>query len=332
MINEVHDLLYHNNNRLYSRDRKMGRNQPIYRQDGGIMQETSKDHMANPNRLALQKNNLKCDKYPALYEMLHELWQGWLYEMLCFYWREQDITPNQHINQDGYKEIWQSTRESADKGSYITGNHKVWHRNRILLHCLGLILVRRPDPNAEYLSCIERTALEYMYRSRERTGDINQRTITFLTTETWSVSMLAYSERQAQKWLDNPQPVQYLTKDSIIKVYGKELANQAYCDNRGVSEISKKAKQVIKKAIKETSKRKGYTTKEQVISKAKKSLTKTWAIKAWTIHSKVALIEIGYKYHRPTKNDKDKYGIKANSSRWIITKMLAAEILSDQAD
>ena len=279
-----------------------------------------KEYQPDPNRIALQKRSLDREKYPALFKMLHELWQGWLYGMLNFYWLQQDITPNQHINQDGKKEFWQSVRESAERGKYITRNYRIWHRNRILLHCLGLIYVRQPNPNAEYLSSIELRSLEYFYMNRAKTGDMNQKPVSYITTEIWKLDMVDYSESQAQKWLNNPQPVQYMTKETIIKVFGAELANQVYGDERGISENSKNAKKVITKIIKNSVKRNGYITKEQVISRSKKRLSKLWANKAWTIHSKDVLDEIGYEYHRPTNSDKVKFSIRVNNNKWIITQ------------
>lgn len=270
----------------------------------------------DPKRVALR--NLEKEKHPALYTMLFEQWHGKLFDTLTYYWFQQDTIPNQHLRPGGYYEFFQSRRYSADKGHYVSRDPRAWQYRTVLLHCLGLISTRRPKPGDD-LSTIEKESIRLMYDNRIRYFDDRYHSITFITTELWSLDKLDYSEKQAQKWLDNPQQVSYLTKENIIRVFGQELADEVYCDDRCIPKTSLFARKALKQAIKDTIRRKGYTTKEKGIDKASKTISRLSARKAWAKHSYEVLAELGYRYHRPTISEKAKYRIKADNNRWIIT-------------
>lgn len=267
----------------------------------------------NPDRLAIK--NLDKSKYPALYKMLFEFWRGKLFRTLEYYWLVQDTKQNQHYKK-GYHEFWESRRYSAEKGSYISRNHRVWQRNTVLLHCLGLIQTRRPRrKDGEWLPGIEHQSIVIMIEQGHHQPS------TYFTTQLWTLDKLEYSEAQAQKWIDNRPPILYLTKEIIINIYGKELADEVYSDTRNTPKASARANQALKRAIIRTSKAKGYTTKSKVMTQLIKSIGKVRANKAWAVYGKQIMAEAGYRYHRPSKADKAKYGIKPNNNKWIIDKV-----------
>lgn len=274
--------------------------------------------------------NLDKVLYPALYEVLYERWRGKLFETLKYYWHVQDTKANQHIHpNDGYKEYFEAVRYSAKAGRAIATSEKTWQYRRILLHCLGLIRTRRPDPE-HILSSIEKRSINRMRTKRHETRDNGYRAITYITTQIWQPDCLDYSEAQAEKWLANKKPVKYLTKEAIIHVFGQELANQVYCDKREIPLITEQYKKAIFTAIIDIVKRKSYATKSQVISRAAKAINVISAEKAWVVYGKYIMADAGYTYHRPTNSDKIRYSIKANDNRWIITPIQVDVLEADK--
>lgn len=282
--------------------------------DGKGLKSNNKGFYGDPRRLAIK--NLDKDKYPALYKMLFQYWQDKLFKTLEYYWMVQDTKPKQYYRPGGYYEFIESRRHSAFKAPHISRDHRVWQRNTVLLHCLGLISTRRPRrKDGEWLPPIEHQSIVIMLKKGHRQPS------TYITTQLWELDMLEYSEAQAQKWVDNRTPVKYLTKEIIINVFGQELANKVYCDDRGVPASSAEANEKLKQAIISTSKAKGYTTKGKLLTQAAKGIGKMKADKAWSVYGRQVMDTIGYRYHKPSKADKARYGIRANDNRWIIDKV-----------
>lgn len=281
-------------------------------------------YSTDPRRLIIK--NLDNMKYPALYKMLFKLWRDRLFRMLEYFWLQQDTIPNQHLHPDGYYVFWQAREHSADVGRYISPNIRVWQRFVVLLHCLGLIYTWKARyEKGKRLSEIDRKALEIM---REKGY---QQPVTNYTTQLWNPENLEYSEAQAQKWIDSKISGRHVTKETIIRVFGKELADQVYCDNRDAPAESARVNEKMKQAIISTSQKKGYTTKVKVFSQVARSFDKYKADKAWAVYSKEIMDGMGYMYHRPSKADKAKYGIKANENRWIIDRE-EKEVLAEKAN
>jgi hypothetical protein len=273
------------------------------------------DIYSDTRRTALK--NLDKSEYPALYKMLFIYWSDRLFRTLEYYWRQQDTKQNQHYNPDagGYYEFTETVRYSAEHASYISNDRRVWQRNRVLLHCLGLISTRRAKPRkpGEYIPEYDHWTVVNMAKKGY------QQPSTIITTQLWTLDMLDYSEAQAKKWTQKRTSARYLTKETIINIYGKDLADQIYNDSRGIPDSSADAISKLKKAIVKTSKAKGYTTKEKVLTEMQKSTGKIKADKTWSEYIKQILYDIGYKHHKPTKADKARYNIKPNDNRWIIT-------------
>ena len=258
--------------------------------------------------------NLDRGRYPALFKMLFVFWGDKLFRTLEYYWMIQDTKPGQHLHPGGYYEFTESRRNSSEKAGYISRDHRVWQCNTVLLHCLGFISTRRARRKpGEYISSFDHWTIVNMCRNG------HQQPTTIITTQLWTLDKLDYSEAQAQKWVDNRSPVKYLTKETIINIYGQGLADQVYCDSRGIPESTGKANDKLKKAIVKTSKAKGYTTRDKVIAQVQKSTGKIKAEKTWAEYGKQVMENAGFRHHRPSKADKARYGIKPNDNRWIIT-------------
>lgn len=273
--------------------------------------------------------SLDKDKYPALYKMLFVFWRDKLFRTLEYYWRVQDTKEGQHLNPtSGHYEFTESRQHSAKNARYISSDPRVWQRNTILLHCLGLITIRRAKPRkpGEYTPEFDYWTILNMVNKKQ------QQPITIITTQSWTLDMLDYSEAQAQKWVDNRTSAKYLTKETIINIFGQELADQAYSDDRGIPESTDKAIESIQKAIVKTSKARGYTTKAKVFAQVQKSIGKIKTEKTWSEYGKRILAEIGYWHHRPTKTDKAKYGIKSDNNKWIITPLQVDMLEGDKGN
>lgn len=268
----------------------------------------------DPNRAALK--NLDKAKYPALHRLLFRQWRDRLFRTLEYFWLQQDTIANQHLHPDGYYMFWQSREHTAYEGRYISHNIRVWQRNIILLHCLGLIFTRKARyEKGKKLSEIDRKALEIMKEKGY------QKPVTNYTTQLWNLDRLEYSEAQAQKWIDNRISAIYVTKEIVIRVFGQELADEVYGDTRGIPDKSAEVNEAMKQAIIKTSIKKGYTTRLKVVAQVTRTFDKYKAKKAWAVYGNDILAESGYRYHRPSKADKARYGIRANDNRWIIDKV-----------
>lgn len=282
---------------------------------------------AKQHRIELQ--NLDRKEYPALYKMLFVFWQGKLFRALEYFWHRQDTDRKQHYNDEGYQEFLESRRYSAANstklGFKVSSDHMEWQHYTILLHCLGLITTRRYwFEKGKKLADIKAKSIEIMKERGHRYPP------TYITTQLWTPKNLEYSEAQAMKWVSIRVPIRFVTKEAIIKVYGKELANQVFNDDRGTSEKSLERQKKLSQIIAKASRYKGYTTKKQLMNLLAKEIGRFNADRTWAIHSEKILSEAGYRYHRPSKADKAKYGIKAKDNQWIIDKaekdVLAEEV------
>lgn len=86
-------------------------------------------------------------------------------------------------------------------------------------------------------------------------------------------------------------------------------------------EKSAEVNEAMKQAIIKTSTRKGYTTRSKVVAQVTRIYDKYKAKKAWAVYGKQIMAEAGYRYHRPSKADKARYGIRPNDNTWIIDKV-----------
>lgn len=273
---------------------------------------------ATQHRMELQ--NLDRKEYPALYKMLFVFWQGKLFRALEYFWQRQDTDENQHYNENGYQEFLESRRysaaESTKLGFKVSSDHMEWQHYTILLHCLGLITTQRYwFEKGKKLADIKAKSIEIMKERGHRYPP------TYITTQLWTPEKLEYSEAQAMKWVTTRVPIRFVTKEAIIKVYGKELADQVFNDDRGTSNKSLERQKKLSQIIARASRYKGYTTKAQAINLLSKEIGRFNADRVWAIHGEQILSEAGYRYHRPSKADKAKYGIRANDNRWIIDKV-----------
>lgn len=196
----------------------------------------------------------------------------------------------------------------AEKKHTATVNDK---RANTLLNILCTLGIMERVPRNELTEYAKNSTAKLIKDGRE---------INFFLFNQLTDYVLSIADQRAKVMQENKFKVSTMTKDILISMFGEELANKVFPDNRKQSQVYKKYLATYSNIILNEIQNKGYTTKQETISKLNEPITQ----RKKEYHFDKVINEIcnsyGLEFNFATKEIKDKFGIVGRGRKRLIYK------------
>lgn len=184
------------------------------------------------------------------------------------------------------------------------GSSKVWQSHLIFFSMAGLL--ERVKPNGQ-------TKNEKMAAAYNKALEEGKAPEIFYSSRLYTVALLRYAEAQAQRFKGRGISLSDIRKTDIIALYGQEIADLLYQDERTVSAEDEEAAQRILKAINEQIEARGYAIKADAITAAARGTWEREALYQKIQHTAAQLPALcqdhGLIYRRVRREDQEKWGL-----------------------
>lgn len=180
------------------------------------------------------------------------------------------------------------------------GSKPTWQSNITLAVSIGLLRKLKPDADSLH------PALQQLYRDGLQSGKAPKN---LYSVPAYTHELFADAEAALERWQETGVSTARITKASVSHAQGKAQANTIFRDNRSkaATKALEAAHRIVERIVKAVD-RNGYTTKQEAVRDD---------VKAWDMLRGYILAEADASYHRPTKEDIERYGL--TDSAWIIT-------------
>lgn len=184
--------------------------------------------------------------------------------------------------------------------SRYSGSKHTWQSNITLAVSLGLLRKIKPDADSLH------PALKQLYMDGKKHGKAPKN---LYSVPAYTLELFAEAEAALEQWEQTGVSTARITKASVSHAQGRAQANTIFRDSRSkAARMALEGAHRIVERIVQAVRQRGYTTKSDAVR---------GEMKAWDMLRGYILAEADASYHRPTKEDIERYNL--HDSSWIIS-------------